>query len=196
MCLHGGVCLVVGGAHCLMIDCWLIVNNVQGIRPKEPNAAPGWLITRRRGLRDAEIATSEPVSHAKRLAGSLLVRYLTRAVHLPVPSLIPRRVTTRALMQIDTTAVEALELVRNTRDGGRHDSVLGVIDKTLTQAGRRLLMRRLVNPLTSLSVIQARLDAIEQLIRDPHSLDNIRRLLKELPDVARSVQRLDYVRDP
>ena len=53
------------------------------------------------------------------------------------------------------------------RDGRREGSLLGVLDRTVTAMGSRLLADWLANPLTDRGGDRARLDAVGELVGDP-----------------------------
>ena len=63
----------------------------------------------------------------------------------------------------------SLELTRTLRDNQRDGSLLSVLDRTVTPMGARLLHDCLLAPLTDLAAIDARLDAVEELLKD-HAL--------------------------
>jgi DNA mismatch repair protein MutS len=70
---------------------------------------------------------------------------------------------------LDEVTRRGLELVRTQRDGGRQGSLLSVIDRTVTSMGARLLMEWLLSPLRDRHAIEARLEAVAELL-DDHSL--------------------------
>src|SRR5690242_7022836 len=72
----------------------------------------------------------------------------------------PKRSGERAFMAIDAATRAALEIDRSVR-GGRDGSLLACVDRTMTAAGGRLLAERIARPLTDVSAINARLDAVE-----------------------------------
>src|SRR5712692_12077963 len=65
---------------------------------------------------------------------------------------------------LDDASRSNLEVLRNLRDGGRQGSLLSVLDRTFTAPGARKLARWLVAPLRSPPEINARLDAVEELV--------------------------------
>uniref|UniRef100_A0A1I7XU16 DNA_MISMATCH_REPAIR_2 domain-containing protein n=1 Tax=Heterorhabditis bacteriophora TaxID=37862 RepID=A0A1I7XU16_HETBA len=67
-----------------------------------------------------------------------------------------------------------------------HRSLMSIINKTLTPSGARLLRSNLLQPSTDKPLIEARLDAVEELIDDPHLLERLRKI------IAR-VHELDHV---
>jgi DNA mismatch repair protein MutS len=105
----------------------------------------------------------------------------------------PRRLAADAAMAIDAATRRNLELV-SALDGGRAGSLLGVIDRTLTGAGARLLAARLSAPLTDPAAINRRLDSVARMADDPALRGDARSLLRQCPDLARALGRLSLGR--
>jgi DNA mismatch repair protein MutS len=105
----------------------------------------------------------------------------------------PRRLTKGASLEIDAATRRSLELVR-TLSGERKGSLLGVIDKTLTGAGARMLTTRLAAPLTDCEAINARLDAVQFFVENGSVRDDLRGHLKKTPDMERALSRLSLSR--
>ena len=70
---------------------------------------------------------------------------------------------------LDEVTRRSLELTRTLRDGDREGSLLSVLDRTVTPMGARLLQDWLLPPLAERRAIEARLDAVAELLHD-HSL--------------------------
>ena len=85
------------------------------------------------------------LSPNEKIAGSVLMRYLVSVLLLPIKMLFPKQIKTSSIMKLDSATIASLELIENTREGGKKQSLLGVIDQTMTSAGQRLLTRRLCN---------------------------------------------------
>jgi DNA mismatch repair protein MutS len=91
-----------------------------------------------------------------------------------------------ALLTLDEVTRRSLELTRTLRDNQRDGSLLSVLDRSVTPMGARLLHDSVLAPLTDLSGINARLDAVEELLKD-HAL---RRALREHLESCADIQRL------
>ena len=78
--------------------------------------------------------------------------------------------------------------------GGRAGSLLGVIDKTVTSGGARLLERRLSSPSRVLDVVQSRLEAVEFGLLNDTARGAIRDTLRKVPDLDRALSRLSLDR--
>jgi len=104
----------------------------------------------------------------------------------------PKREAPGALMLIDAATRASLELVRPKTDGA--PTVFGAIDRTVTAAGARELMNRLVSPSADVELINRRLDAVAVFIDDWALRERIRRVLKGAPDTSRALSRIKLKR--
>ncbi|KJH53181.1 MutS domain III [Dictyocaulus viviparus] len=66
---------------------------------------------------------------------------------------------------------------------GARNSLLTVVDETLTSGGSRLLRSILLQPSGDQDVIEHRLDAVEELINNAHLVDKLRDLLSTTYDL-------------
>ena len=94
-----------------------------------------------------------------------------------------------AAMQIDAATRRSLELT-HAMTGGRQGSLLHAIDHTVTAGGARLLERRLASPSCTLSVINARQEAVAYLAENPRMTEDIRERLRGVHDLDRALSRL------
>ena len=88
-------------------------------------------------------------------------------------------------MALDASTIRNLELVKNLRDGRVENSLLGVIDYTVTPMGGRLLRSRLLQPLLDCPEIGRRLDAVEESLKDTITRQELRESLKGILDLER-----------
>ena len=105
-----------------------------------------------------------------------------------IDRLIPYRRETR--LEIDQATRRSLELCQTIRDGRREGSLLGVMDRTVTSMGARLLGEWLASPLTDVTAIDARLDAIGELHADPSFTGDLREALRSIYDIERLLARV------
>lgn len=91
---------------------------------------------------------------------------------------------------VDAVTQGHLELFRSLRDGGRAGTLLSVVDRTGTSFGARALRRALEQPLGSVEAIGERLDAVEELVREPARLEALGKALAALPDLPRLLSRV------
>jgi DNA mismatch repair protein MutS len=104
----------------------------------------------------------------------------------------PARDAPGALLLIDAATRASLELVRPNNEGA--PTVFQAIDRTVTAAGARELMNRLVSPSADAALIGRRLDAISALIGDWALRGHIRKMLHGAPDLSRALSRLKLKR--
>lgn len=93
-------------------------------------------------------------------------------------------------LQIDGHSRQNLELTRTIRDGKKHGSLLGILDSTATSMGARLLRNFLEQPLLSLKLIEARHEAVDQLVNDTALRLELKDLLENVYDLERLVSKL------
>lgn len=91
---------------------------------------------------------------------------------------------------LDATAIRNLELVKNIRDGREKDSLLDVIDRTITAAGARLLRSWILEPLLDREEINRRLDAVEDFLRHTVERQELRKCLRQVGDLERLTGKL------
>jgi DNA mismatch repair protein MutS len=93
-------------------------------------------------------------------------------------------------MLLDVSTLKNLEITGNMRDGGIKDSLLWVMDETLTPMGGRLLRNWLLNPLLHSSEINKRQDAVSALFGEDGDLAGMREILKRVSDIERLASRV------
>jgi DNA mismatch repair protein MutS len=127
-------------------------------------------------------------------AAGALVAYVELTQKGKLPALRPpARVAQGAFLEIDAATRRNLELA-TTLAGERAGSLLGVLDRTVTGAGGRLLAGRLAEPLTDAAAINARLDALAFFLDAADLRESLREILKRAPDMERSLSRLSVGR--
>jgi DNA mismatch repair protein MutS len=119
-------------------------------------------------------------------AGALLL-YLQETLKASLAHLTRLRpYSEKRFLCLDEVTRRSLELTRTLRDNSRIGSLLAVLDRTMTPMGARLLHDWLLAPLAERSAITARLDAVEELLRE----QGMRRDLRETLTGASDLQRL------
>ncbi len=78
----------------------------------------------------------------------------------------------------------------NLRDGRREGSLLGVLDRTVTPMGARRLGEWLANPLVDTAAINARLDAVAELVDHAAARYGDPRRARAIYDIQRLVARV------
>lgn len=93
-------------------------------------------------------------------------------------------------LAIDPATRRSLEIVATIRDGRRDGSLLGTLDRTVTSLGARLLADWLAAPLTNVAHINARLDAVAELVADAGTSNQLRESLRQIYDIQRLLARV------
>ncbi|MBW1880127.1 MAG: DNA mismatch repair protein MutS, partial [Deltaproteobacteria bacterium] len=88
-------------------------------------------------------------------------------------------------MVLDDTTRRNLEITRTLLGGRRRGSLLGLLDRTATAMGGRLLREWLAFPLLEVPRIERRLSAVATLVEEPERRDALRRALKAVADIER-----------
>lgn len=92
-------------------------------------------------------------------------------------------------MTLDSATRRNLELTETLR-GERAGSLLGLLDRTVTPMGRRLIYHWISQPLLNAKQIEERLDAVQTLVQRSLQRSELRALLKPLPDLERLTNRI------
>ncbi len=88
-------------------------------------------------------------------------------------------------MVLDATSIKNLELTKNLRDGRVKDSLLDVIDFSVTPMGGRLLRNWLLHPLLDSSEIGRRLEAVDDLLSKTIERQELRTEFQGIFDLER-----------
>lgn len=95
-------------------------------------------------------------------------------------------------MVLDAGTLHNLELAKNIRDGSSRGTLLGVLDKTCTVMGARLMKKWLYEPLLQKKSIEKRLDAVGELSQKVIVREEIKNILQEINDLERLISRVNY----
>ena len=95
-------------------------------------------------------------------------------------------------MILDATTVRNLELISGILDGEKKGSLFGVLDRTVTPMGSRLLKKYILQPLMDIRAIDQRLDAVEELIKRGFLRDDLVESLSGIKDVERIISRISF----
>ena len=97
----------------------------------------------------------------------------------------------RQFLGLDSTARYNLELVKTMRENGKKGSLLGVLDKTCTFMGGRMISNWIQQPLVSCGHITRRHSAVEELTKKHDLREQIRGQLKQIKGIERLVSKID-----
>lgn len=93
-------------------------------------------------------------------------------------------------MALDAATRRNLELVETLRTGEVQGSLLGVLDRTVTPMGKRLLRHWIANPLLDIERIRNRHNQVEVLYDEGLWRAEVRQILKPLGDLERLTNRI------
>lgn len=95
-------------------------------------------------------------------------------------------------MDIDLSSRRNLELTATMRDKSKRGSLLGVLDKTKTAMGARLMRKWLEQPLVDTEKINRRLDAVQELLENLDLREQLTGRLKQIADMERLLSKAVY----
>jgi DNA mismatch repair protein MutS len=141
------------------------------------------------GVASLDAFGCEQKSLATRTAGAILY-YLQETQRGAVGQI--RRLATYSVegfMALDSATRRNLELTESLT-GERKGSLLGVLDKTVTAMGSRLLRERVARPLLDSHTLNQRLDQVQLFYDNTLLRADLRATLKGLPDLERLSNRI------
>lgn len=123
------------------------------------------------------------------IAAGAIMQYLEQTQHTHISHITSlARIEEEKYVRLDRFTIRSLELVAPMQEDGL--SLLGVVDRTITPMGGRMLHRWLVFPLKDVKPINERLDIVEYYFREPdfrHCLDD---QLHRMGDLERIISRV------
>ncbi|KAJ3538219.1 hypothetical protein NM688_g6551 [Phlebia brevispora] len=104
-----------------------------------------------------------------------------------------KKFTERTHMLLNGNTLTNLEIYRNETDYSKKGSLLWILDSTTTRFGARMLRDWIGRPLVDKEALNARVDAVEEILSTQSGkLTILRQLLRGLPDLARGLCRIQY----
>jgi len=195
-------------SHIAAAECLLPEDQVEDLQPRLPavrsfTTRPAWTF-------DATTAVGALYTHFQvstlsgfgfqdnqpclRAAGGLL-HYLQEVMKANLGHI--RRLTPRRpddVLTLDETTRRSLELTRTLKDNLRDGSFLSIIDRTVTPMGARFLHEAILAPLRHRTAIEARHDAVDELLREHTLRGSVRELLDATSDLHRLTTRASTAR--
>ncbi len=95
-------------------------------------------------------------------------------------------------LELDVSARRNLELCETLREKKKHGSLLGVLDKTKTAAGGRLLRSWIEQPLADVHLINRRLKAVDALRKNYEVRTRLIEAFSQITDVERVMTKVVY----
>ncbi|MFP4502914.1 MAG: DNA mismatch repair protein MutS [Candidatus Hydrogenedentota bacterium] len=102
----------------------------------------------------------------------------------------PRRYSPAGYVVLDGNTQRNLELVESLADKKKRGALLGVLDRTLTSMGGRMLRHWVVHPLIDGDAIRRRLGGVETFVDDNERRIALRDRLKGVADLERLLSRI------
>jgi DNA mismatch repair protein MutS len=119
-----------------------------------------------------------------------LIAYLDHVGRGNLPLLLPPVARAGdAHLAMDEATRASLEILSSSQ-GGRRGSLVDAVDRCVTGAGARQLADDLSAPLTDAAAIAARLELVQWLHDDALLRDDLRTVLRALPDIGRALGRV------
>ncbi|WP_455592680.1 DNA mismatch repair protein MutS [Bacteroides sp.] len=131
------------------------------------------------------------VEHLKNgiIASGAILQYLDMTQHTQIGHITAlARIEEDKYVRLDKFTVRSLELIGSMNDGG--SSLLGVIDKTISPMGARLLKRWMVFPLKDEKPINDRLNVVEYFFKHPDFKELIEEQLHLIGDLERIISKV------
>jgi DNA mismatch repair protein MutS len=134
------------------------------------------------GLGDAPPATR---------AAGVLLEYINESQAESLPTLANLSMySLEDFMVLDAATRRNLEITRTLRTGEVAGSLLGVLDRTVTPMGKRLIRQWINRPLLDMQRIERRLDQVESFVEYGLWRVEVREALKGLGDLERLINRI------
>ncbi|GAK57104.1 DNA mismatch repair protein mutS [Candidatus Vecturithrix granuli] len=128
--------------------------------------------------------------HGVSAAGALL-QYIQTTQKTALPHIRKLSILrSENFMLIDYATQRNLELYKTIADHARSGSLLGLLDKTMTSMGGRMLQKWMRYPLVNVLEIHERLEAVEELKDDIILRGDLREQLRGIHDLERLITRL------
>ena len=129
---------------------------------------------------------------------SMTISYLQKAmlddqvIQLASYQLYDPEMIKSSKMILDSQALEHLQIleVQGATKKENTGSLFKILDHTWTKFGKRNFKRWVTTPLWSIDMINDRLDAVEDLMYHKDELNKFRELIKELPDLEKSLSTI------
>jgi len=123
-------------------------------------------------------------------AAGALLRYLADTQKTALPHLARiERFDRAGAVSIDPATRATLELVENRR-GGREDTLLSVLDRTVTAMGGRMIREWILAPLRDPVAIAERRAGVRALVEDRNAREDLREALRAIADLERLGARI------
>jgi DNA mismatch repair protein MutS len=123
------------------------------------------------------------------IAASAILHYLKDTEHSHLQHITSlQRIDRNDFLWMDRFTIRNLELIGNNSDGTQ--TLLSVLDTTVSPMGARLLKRWTIFPLKDINRINERLNLVEQLIKETDTRNKLSQSIKQCGDIERLVSKV------
>ncbi|MGF7137775.1 DNA mismatch repair protein MutS [Roseimarinus sediminis] len=123
------------------------------------------------------------------MAAGAILHYLDITQHHHIKHISNlARIEEDRFVWLDRFTIRNLELINPINEGGK--TLIGVLDRTLTPMGARMLRRWVSFPLKNVQSVNNRLDAVEVLINETELKEQIAMQVRELGDLERIISKV------
>jgi DNA mismatch repair protein MutS len=91
---------------------------------------------------------------------------------------------------LDEATLRNLEIFQNSYDRTKKNTLINVVDETVTAAGGRLLRQWILRPLQDVEAINGRLDCVDALRQNHEVRRDLRLVLRNIADIERLLSRI------
>lgn len=138
-------------------------------------------------LKTTGILSCSPVAYSTALALKYIMKMYKGSIkHISEPKFVKPG----ERMLLDVVTLRNLEITETLRTRDKKNSLLGVLDRTKTAMGSRLLRKWLENPLLDSRMMERRWDAVEELKENLLLREKLGELLKNVYDLERLSSRI------
>ncbi len=124
-------------------------------------------------------------------ATAAIISYINETQKSKVPHLREISLYTAGqFVEIDAATRRNLELTETMREKQKRGSLYGVLDKTKTAMGSRVMKSWIVRPLVNAVLITNRLDAVEEMVKNLALREDIAEYISKIGDVERLMARV------
>ena len=123
------------------------------------------------------------------VAAGAIMQYLEITQHTQIGHITSlSRIEEERYVRLDNFTIRSLELVNPMQEDGL--SLLGVVDRTITPMGSRMLRRWLVFPLMDVNAIRERQDVVEYFFREPAFRELVDEQFHRIGDLERIISKV------
>jgi DNA mismatch repair protein MutS len=138
------------------------------------------------GCEDKQLA----ISAAGALLAYLQETQKTKLANIRTLSIYP----TEGHMILDQTSLRSLELLKNARDNTTKGTLVEILDQSSTAMGGRFIRKAIRCPLTNVSLIEKRHEAVEQFVQNSLLREELREKLGDIQDLERLASQISLKR--